>query len=79
MGAGPTGLLLANELGLAGVRTAVAERLPRRSGQSEALNLRPRTAEVLDCRGRLGPVWDRSLAPSASKRPLVSPGFPYGW
>ncbi|MGW2412226.1 FAD-dependent monooxygenase [Streptomyces tubercidicus] len=61
-GAGPTGLLLANELGLAGVRTAVAERLPRRTGQSKALNLQPRTAEVLDCRGWLEPLLDRSLA-----------------
>lgn len=62
VGAGPTGLLLANELGLAGIRTAVAERLPRRSGQSKALNLQPRTAEVLDCRGWLEPILDRSLA-----------------
>lgn len=61
-GAGPTGLLLANELGLAGVRTAIVERLPRRTGQSKALNLQPRTAEVLDCRGWLEPVLDRSLA-----------------
>ncbi|MEW9518305.1 FAD-dependent monooxygenase [Streptomyces tubercidicus] len=60
--AGPTGLLLANELGLAEVRTAVAERLPRRTGQSKALNLQPRTAEVLDCRGWLEPLLDRSLA-----------------
>ncbi|MBY8889004.1 FAD-dependent monooxygenase [Streptomyces sp. PTM05] len=60
-GAGPTGLLLACELGLAGVRAAVAERLPRRSGQSKALNLQPRTAEVLDCRGWLAPLLDRSL------------------
>ncbi|MEU9123029.1 FAD-dependent monooxygenase [Streptomyces sp. NPDC048506] len=61
-GAGPTGLLLANELGLAGVRAAVVERLPHRTGQSKALNLQPRTAEVLDCRGWLEPVMDRSLA-----------------
>ncbi|WDO08223.1 FAD-dependent monooxygenase [Streptomyces murinus] len=60
-GAGPTGLLLANELGLAGVRAAVAERLPHRTGHSKALNLQPRTAEVLDCRGWLAPVLDRSL------------------
>ncbi|WSI55100.1 FAD-dependent monooxygenase [Streptomyces platensis] len=61
-GAGPTGLLLANELGLAGVRTAVVERLPQRTGRSKALNLQPRTAEVLDCRGLLEPVLDRSQA-----------------
>jgi 2-polyprenyl-6-methoxyphenol hydroxylase-like FAD-dependent oxidoreductase len=61
-GAGPTGLLLANELGLAGIRAAVAERLPRRTGLSKALNLQPRTAEVLECRGWLEPVLDRSVA-----------------
>ncbi|MGW8972694.1 FAD-dependent monooxygenase [Streptomyces platensis] len=37
-GAGPTGPLLAHELGLAGVRTAVVERLPQRTGRSTALN-----------------------------------------
>ena len=61
-GAGPTGLLLANELGLAGVRAALAERLPRPTGQSKALNLQPRTAEVLACRGWLEPVLERSIA-----------------
>ncbi|MGW1892558.1 FAD-dependent monooxygenase [Streptomyces sp. NPDC002004] len=61
-GAGPTGLLLANELGLAGVRAVVAERLPHRTGQSKALNLQPRTAEILHCRGWLEPVLHRSLA-----------------
>ncbi|GFE14055.1 hypothetical protein Sgleb_21020 [Streptomyces glebosus] len=61
-GEGPTGLLLADELGLAGVRTAVVERLPHRTGRSKALNLQPRTAEVLGCRGLLEPVLDRSMA-----------------
>ncbi|MGA5563058.1 FAD-dependent monooxygenase [Streptomyces platensis] len=61
-GAGPTGLLLANELGLAGVRTAVVERLPHRTGRSKALNLQPRTVEVLACRGWPAPVLDRSPA-----------------
>ncbi|MBM7774268.1 2-polyprenyl-6-methoxyphenol hydroxylase-like FAD-dependent oxidoreductase [Actinokineospora baliensis] len=51
VGAGPTGLMLANEVALAGVCVVVLERLPERSGQSKALNLQPRTAEVFDLRG----------------------------
>ncbi len=39
VGAGPTGLTLANELGLAGVRALVLERLSERTGQSKAVNL----------------------------------------
>ncbi|MEV6559638.1 FAD-dependent monooxygenase [Nocardia sp. NPDC051756] len=53
VGGGPTGLLLANELGLAGVRVVVVERDPTRSRQSKALNLQPRSAEILDWRGWL--------------------------
>ncbi|MFI7004563.1 FAD-dependent monooxygenase [Nocardia sp. NPDC050175] len=54
VGGGPTGLLLANELGLAGVRAIVVERDLTRSRQSKALNLQPRSAEILDWRGWLG-------------------------
>ncbi|MFI9271061.1 FAD-dependent monooxygenase [Kitasatospora sp. NPDC052896] len=61
-GAGPTGLLLANELQLAGVGALVLERLPERTGQSKALGLQPRTAEILQLRGWLEPVLDRALA-----------------
>ncbi|GAA0378541.1 FAD-dependent monooxygenase [Streptomyces blastmyceticus] len=61
VGAGPTGLTLANELGLAGVRALVLERLPERTGQSKALNLQPRTAEMLQMRGWLEPVLDRAV------------------
>lgn len=55
-GGGPTGLLLANELGLAGVRSIVVERDPTRSRQTRALNLQPRSAEILDWRGWLTPM-----------------------
>jgi 2-polyprenyl-6-methoxyphenol hydroxylase-like FAD-dependent oxidoreductase len=61
IGAGPTGLMLAGELGLAGVRTVVVERLPEPVGHSKALNLQPRTAEVLELRGLLAPLLDRAL------------------
>jgi 2-polyprenyl-6-methoxyphenol hydroxylase-like FAD-dependent oxidoreductase len=62
IGAGPTGLLLANELALAGVAVVVAEQRPERTGQSRALSLQPRSAEILDLRGWLEPVAARSLA-----------------
>ncbi|MCP2341360.1 FAD-dependent monooxygenase [Actinomadura rupiterrae] len=61
-GVGPTGLLLATELELAGVDVEVLERRPARTGQSKALNLQPRSAEILDLRGLLEPVLDQALA-----------------
>jgi 2-polyprenyl-6-methoxyphenol hydroxylase-like FAD-dependent oxidoreductase len=52
-GAGPTGLMLACELRLAGVDVMIVDALPARSGQSRAGGLHPRTMEVLDQRGLL--------------------------
>jgi 2-polyprenyl-6-methoxyphenol hydroxylase-like FAD-dependent oxidoreductase len=52
-GAGPTGLMLACELGLAGVRAMVLEKLPRPTGLSKALGLQSRTLEMFDHRGLL--------------------------
>ncbi|MER5511874.1 FAD-dependent monooxygenase [Streptomyces sp. NPDC002766] len=57
-GAGPTGLMLACELRLAGADVVVAEQLPERTGESRAGGLHSRTLEVLDQRG----VVDRFLA-----------------
>ncbi|MFC9434207.1 FAD-dependent monooxygenase [Nocardia sp. NPDC057030] len=62
VGGGPTGLLLANELGLAGVRAIVIERDPTRNRQSKALNLQPRSAEILDWRGRLDRMGEFAFA-----------------
>lgn len=56
-GAGPTGLILACELRLAGVDVTVVERLAERSGESRAGGIHSRTLEVLDQRG----VLDRFL------------------
>ncbi|WP_408997190.1 FAD-dependent monooxygenase [Streptomyces europaeiscabiei] len=53
VGSGPTGLLPAGELALAGVDVVVLDKLPERRVQAKALNLQPRTAEVLDLRGLL--------------------------
>ncbi|MFF4582182.1 FAD-dependent monooxygenase [Streptomyces sp. NPDC001389] len=57
-GAGPTGLMLACELRLAGADVVVVERLAKRTGESRAGGIHSRTLEVLDQRG----VLDRFLA-----------------
>ncbi|WP_232251083.1 FAD-dependent monooxygenase [Actinoalloteichus sp. GBA129-24] len=57
-GAGPTGLMLACELRLAGVDVVVVDRLGERTGESRAGGIHSRTLEVLDQRG----VLDRFLA-----------------
>jgi 2-polyprenyl-6-methoxyphenol hydroxylase-like FAD-dependent oxidoreductase len=54
VGGGPTGLFLASELGLVGVRATVLERRTDIVGQPRALGLSCRTLEVLELRG-LGP------------------------
>jgi bifunctional hydroxylase/dehydrase len=50
-GAGPTGLMLAGELSLAGISTVVLERLPEPTRQSRALGFSVRTVEEFDQRG----------------------------
>src|SRR4051812_24407886 len=60
-GSGPTGLMLAHELALAGTRVLVLEKPTERSGQSKALNLQPRTAEVFDLRGLLAGAQERAF------------------
>jgi 2-polyprenyl-6-methoxyphenol hydroxylase-like FAD-dependent oxidoreductase len=57
-GAGPTGLMLACELRLAGVNVLVLERLAERNGESRAGGLHARSLELLDQRG----IADRFLA-----------------
>ncbi|NUW35582.1 FAD-dependent monooxygenase [Nonomuraea sp. SMC257] len=54
VGAGPTGLLLAAELALAGVGVRVLERNDAPTSQSRALTLHPRSIEVMDLRGIAG-------------------------
>lgn len=62
VGSGPTGLLLAAELALAGVDLGVLDKLPERRVQAKAVNLQPRTAEVLDLRGPLDDAHQRAIA-----------------
>src|SRR5215204_4381846 len=58
-GGGPTGLMLAGELALAGVDVVIVERRPNQDlAGSRAGGLQSRTVEILDQRG----IADRSLA-----------------
>ncbi|OUC95856.1 rifampin monooxygenase [Streptosporangium minutum] len=59
-GGGPTGLMLAGELRLAGVRVVVLEKLTEPTGQSRGRGLHTRSVEMMDQRGLL----DRFLAVS---------------
>ncbi|HET7017414.1 MAG TPA: FAD-dependent monooxygenase [Streptosporangiaceae bacterium] len=63
VGAGPTGLMLAGELGLAGVRTIVLERLAEPMRQSRALGFSARTIEEFDQRGLLPRFGDLQTIP----------------
>jgi 2-polyprenyl-6-methoxyphenol hydroxylase-like FAD-dependent oxidoreductase len=67
-GGGPTGLMLACELRLAGVDVLVLERLAEPSGESRAGGIHARTMEVLDQRGMLEPFL-------AAGRPLQAGHF----
>ena len=58
VGAGPTGLLLASELALAGAQVVLVDKADERSGQSKALTLQPRSVEILHSRGLLGSLLD---------------------
>lgn len=79
VGAGPTGLMLACELRLAGVDVLVLERQgSRETGESRAGGMHARTMEVLDQRGWLGPFLAEGRAmPGAhfSALPLDLSGF----
>ncbi|MFI6056227.1 FAD-dependent monooxygenase [Streptomyces violascens] len=56
VGAGPTGMTLANELLTAGVSTVLVDKLSRRSDLSKAGGVQSRTLEALDQRGLLEPL-----------------------
>jgi 2-polyprenyl-6-methoxyphenol hydroxylase-like FAD-dependent oxidoreductase len=72
VGAAPTGLTLARELRLAGVRTLVLERLPEPRAVAKAGGLGGQMLEMLHYRG----VLERFEAASGLPRP--APRFPFG-
>lgn len=72
VGAAPTGLTLARELRLAGVRTLVLERLPGPRTVAKAGGLGGRMLDMLRYRGLL----DRFE--TASGKPRPAPRFPFG-
>ncbi|MEU4330151.1 FAD-dependent monooxygenase [Nonomuraea dietziae] len=72
VGAGPTGLMLANELRLAGVRPLVLERQPQRRDTPKAGGLGGQILELLRYRGLL----ERFEA--ACTDPVPAPRFPFG-
>jgi 2-polyprenyl-6-methoxyphenol hydroxylase-like FAD-dependent oxidoreductase len=65
VGAGPTGLMLAGELALAGVTVTVAERQQVPSGQSRGGGITARTCEILAMRGLLDATSERAVAREA--------------
>jgi 3-(3-hydroxy-phenyl)propionate hydroxylase len=72
-GGGPTGVMLAGELALAGVDVAIVERSPSRDlGGSRAGGLHSRTIEVLDQRG----IADRFLAEGQAMQVQSFAGIP---
>lgn len=83
VGAGPTGLMLAGELGLAGVRALVVERLAEPMRQSRALGFSARAIEEFDQRGLLSHFGELHTLPMGhfGGLPLdyrVVPGGSYG-
>jgi len=72
VGAGPTGLMLAGELGRAGVRTLLVERRPRPSEVAKAGGLAGHVLDLLHYRGELDRFRDSQTAPEPAPR------FPFG-
>ncbi|MEU6054462.1 FAD-dependent monooxygenase [Streptomyces xanthochromogenes] len=85
VGAGPTGMTLANELLTAGVSTLLVDRMARRSDLSKAGGVQSRTLEALDQRGLLEPLLATGDHPVAAGHfagiplPLDSDGHRLPW
>ena len=63
VGAGPSGLVLAAELRLAGVEVFVLDKLEQRSGESRGLGFTARTLEMFDQRGLVPRFGDVEISP----------------
>ena len=75
VGAGPTGLMLAGELGQAGMRTLLLERRREPSGTPRAGGLAGQILQLLHYRGVLDRFREASVGPD---RPEPAPRFPFG-
>jgi 2-polyprenyl-6-methoxyphenol hydroxylase-like FAD-dependent oxidoreductase len=73
VGAGPTGLMLAAELGLAGIRPLVLERRPQLRETPRANGFSGRITELLRYRGMLDRVLEASIGPIHT-----APVLPFG-
>jgi 2-polyprenyl-6-methoxyphenol hydroxylase-like FAD-dependent oxidoreductase len=76
VGAGPTGLMLAGELGQAGVRVLVLDRLPEPSQIQKGGGLNGQILDLLRYRGELDRFEAASPGPRPTPRP--PPRFPWG-
>jgi 2-polyprenyl-6-methoxyphenol hydroxylase-like FAD-dependent oxidoreductase len=72
VGAGPTGLMLAGDLGQAGVRTLLLERRPEPSEGAKAGGLAGQVLQLLHYRGELDRFREASIGPEPAPR------FPFG-
>jgi 2-polyprenyl-6-methoxyphenol hydroxylase-like FAD-dependent oxidoreductase len=72
VGGGPSGLLMACELALAGVRPAILELLPERAAEPKANGLVGRVVQALDYRGLYGRLT------TAAGPPAPAPYFAFG-
>jgi 2-polyprenyl-6-methoxyphenol hydroxylase-like FAD-dependent oxidoreductase len=80
VGAGPVGLLLANECARRGLRWRIIEARSSQSAHSKALAIFPRTLEILDMGGLVGPFLEManrvtSVAVAARGRTLAHMRF----
>ncbi|MGV1010401.1 MAG: FAD-dependent monooxygenase [Dermatophilaceae bacterium] len=75
VGAGPTGLMLAGELGLVGIRTLLLERRPEPSEMAKAGGLAGQILQLLHYRGELDRFREASNGPA---RPEPAARFPFG-
>jgi 2-polyprenyl-6-methoxyphenol hydroxylase-like FAD-dependent oxidoreductase len=67
-GAGPTGLALAAELALAGVRCTILEKRPKsESNITRAFGVNPRTMELLDARGMVDDLLPQGVKMTAAQ------------
>ena len=60
VGAGPVGLFLANECARRGLRWRLVETRARQSEHSKALAIFPRTLEIFDMAGVVGPFLEKA-------------------